>query len=41
VGCCGICCATCGLYVKKLCEGCIKTQNSVNELNKEGVNAPF
>lgn len=37
VGCCGICCSTCGLFVKKICEGCIKNQKTVDELNKEGV----
>ncbi len=40
VGCCGICCSTCGLYIKKICEGCTKTQESINSLNKENLGCP-
>lgn len=39
-GCCGICCSACGLFVKNICEGCVKTQESVDSLNKEGVGCP-
>ncbi|OGF24882.1 hypothetical protein A2331_03395 [Candidatus Falkowbacteria bacterium RIFOXYB2_FULL_34_18] len=37
VGCCGISCFACGLYVKNKCEGCTKTQEAVDSLNKEGI----
>jgi len=37
VGCCGISCSACGLYVKNKCEGCIKTQEAVDALNKEDI----
>lgn len=40
VGCCGICCSTCGLHVKGICAGCTKTREAVDGLNKEGVGCP-
>ncbi len=40
VGCCGICCSTCGLHVKGKCAGCTKTQEVVDKLNEEGVGCP-
>ncbi len=40
VGCCGIACHTCGLFVKKICLGCEKTQEAVDKLNEEEVGCP-
>jgi len=41
VGCCGICCTTCGLHTKGICQGCTKTQEAVDSLNKEGIGCPI
>ncbi|MFH1455398.1 MAG: DUF3795 domain-containing protein [archaeon] len=41
VGCCGICCTTCGLHTKGICKGCTKTQEVVDALNKEGIGCPI
>lgn len=41
VGCCGICCTTCGLHIKGICGGYTKTQEVVDELNKKGIGCPI
>jgi hypothetical protein len=38
VGACGICCETCGLYTKKICTGCEKTQKQVGFLKNINAN---
>ncbi len=40
VGCCGICCDTCGLFVKKICTGCEKNIKNVNYLKEINANCP-
>lgn len=40
VGVCGICCDTCGLYIKKICKGCEKIQEAVDFLKKINANCP-
>jgi len=40
IGACGICCSTCGLYIKKICTGCNKTKKSVEFLKSIGANCP-
>lgn len=40
VGVCGICCETCGLFVKKICPGCEKTPEAVEGLKKIDANCP-
>ena len=32
VGACGICCSSCGLYVKRICPGCNKTKEGIDFL---------
>ena len=41
VGSCGICCETCGLFVKKICPGCEKTQKHVDFLKNINANCPM
>ena len=40
VGACGICCETCGLYTRKICTGCEKTQKHVEFLKSINANCP-
>lgn len=41
IGACGICCSSCGLYVKKICSGCEKTQKAVNFLKSINASCPI
>jgi len=40
VGACGICCESCGLYVRKICTGCEKTPKQVAFLKSINANCP-
>jgi len=40
VGACGICCETCGLYVKGICSGCDKSKEGVKFLKSIDANCP-
>ncbi|PIP24211.1 MAG: hypothetical protein COS25_01610 [Candidatus Nealsonbacteria bacterium CG02_land_8_20_14_3_00_37_10] len=40
VGACGICCSTCGLYLKGICPGCNKTKEGVEFLKSINANCP-
>ena len=40
IGACGICCTTCGLYIKKICPGCNKTDEGVKFLKNINANCP-
>jgi len=40
VGACGICCESCGLYVKGVCTGCNKTKEGVEFLKSINANCP-
>ena len=40
IGACGICCETCGLYVKKICQGCQKTPKHIEFLKSISANCP-
>ena len=40
IGACGICCGTCGLYVKGICPGCNKTEEGVKFLKSINANCP-
>ena len=41
IGACGICCTTCGLYVRKICAGCNKTKEGVEFLKSINANCPI
>ena len=40
IGACGICCETCGLYVKGICSGCDKSEKGVKFLKSIDANCP-
>jgi len=40
IGACGICCSSCGLYVKGICPGCDKTKERVEFLKSIDANCP-
>ena len=40
IGACGICCASCGLYVKGICPGCNKIEEGVRFLKSINANCP-
>ena len=40
IGACGICCSMCGLYIKNICTGCIKTKKNVDFLKSINANCP-
>ncbi len=40
VGVCGICCETCGLYVKRICPSCPKTKEGVEFMGSIGAECP-
>jgi len=40
VGACGICCSTCGLFVKKICPGYNKTKEGIEFLKSVNANCP-
>lgn len=40
IGACGICCTTCGLYVKGICLGCNKTKEGVEFFKSINANCP-
>lgn len=40
IGPCGICCETCGLYTKKICTGCEKTEKNIEFLKSINANCP-
>ncbi|UZE94010.1 MAG: hypothetical protein IB618_00320 [Candidatus Pacearchaeota archaeon] len=41
VGACGICCETCGLFVKGICKGCDKTKEHIEFLKSIKANCPI
>ena len=40
VGACGICCSSCGLYIKGICPACNKTKKGVEFLKSIDANCP-
>ena len=40
IGACGICCSSCGLYVREICTGCNKSKEGVEFLKKINANCP-
>jgi hypothetical protein len=40
IGACGICCSSCGLFIKGICPGCDKTKEGVEFLKSINANCP-
>ena len=40
IGACGICCSSCGLYIKGICSSCDKTKEGVELLKNIDANCP-